>query len=375
MYPDHYIQLCRYGDFTFAYDGNGRLQTRTNTATGQTLSLRYDAAGRLHQATNESGANVHYVNDALGRRIGRVVNGALERGWIYGSELAPIAEVNAAGQVTQTYVYASRPNVPDLIVQADGDVYRVVHDHLGSVRLVVNVATGVVVHQMRFDEWGVLVEESGDATIHPFGYAGGLYDRATGLTRFGARDYDPGTGRWTAKDPSRFSAGPNLYGFDSGDPVNMVDVNGRNPVLFLILLALVVVAEDDGGNQVSPYLPAMEIQSRYSRESFRSFPSDEQIGGSADAYRHCGASCEVTSRFGSGFAELCEDYNEWHPFTSPSQRETDMDLRNDAIGRDLGRLLPPQSCGPACRDALIRGRLDRMTREEVDESNAHYLGP
>jgi RHS repeat-associated protein len=35
----------------------------------------------------------------------------------------------------------------------------------------------------------------------PFGFAGGLYDADTGLVRFGARDYDAYTGRWTAKDP------------------------------------------------------------------------------------------------------------------------------------------------------------------------------
>jgi RHS repeat-associated protein len=34
----------------------------------------------------------------------------------------------------------------------------------------------------------------------PFGIAGGLLDRDTGLVRFGARDYDPSIGRWTAKD-------------------------------------------------------------------------------------------------------------------------------------------------------------------------------
>jgi len=31
--------------------------------------------------------------------------------------------------------------------------------------------------------------------FQPFGFAGGLYDRDTNLVRFGARDYDPETGR------------------------------------------------------------------------------------------------------------------------------------------------------------------------------------
>jgi len=54
-----------------------------------------------------------------------------------------------------------------------------------------------------------------------------LYDADTKLIRFGARDYDPATGRWTAKDPIRFDGdGPNLYGYTQNDPVNFVDLWG-----------------------------------------------------------------------------------------------------------------------------------------------------
>ena len=70
----------------------------------------------------------------------------------------------------------------------------------------------------------------------PFGFAGGLYDRDTGLVRFGYRDYDPVTGKWTAKDPIGFDGGDTiLYGYVLNDPVNLVDPNGlrmmggRNP--------------------------------------------------------------------------------------------------------------------------------------------------
>ena len=54
-----------------------------------------------------------------------------------------------------------------------------------------------------------------------------MYDSATGLTRFGARDYDAETGRWTAKDPILFAGGDvSLYGYVAGDPVNGVDPSG-----------------------------------------------------------------------------------------------------------------------------------------------------
>jgi RHS repeat-associated protein len=61
----------------------------------------------------------------------------------------------------------------------------------------------------------------------PFGFAGGLHDRDTGLVRFGLRDYDPDTGRWTAKDPIGFAGGDtDLYGYCLNDPINLVDPYG-----------------------------------------------------------------------------------------------------------------------------------------------------
>src|SRR2546426_783118 len=106
--------------------------------------------------------------------------------------------------------------------------YRILSDHLGSVRLVVNTSTGAVVQRIDYDEFGKPTFVTGAADFQPFGFAGGLYDPDTGLTRFGARDYDPVVGRWTTKDPIRFGGGDtNLYGYVMADPVNLVDPNGK----------------------------------------------------------------------------------------------------------------------------------------------------
>lgn len=45
--------------------------------------------------------------------------------------------------------------------------------------------------------------------------------------RFGARDYDPEVGRWTAKDPILFAGGDtSLYGYVLSDPINFSDPTG-----------------------------------------------------------------------------------------------------------------------------------------------------
>jgi hypothetical protein len=86
--------------------------------------------------------------------------------------------------------------------------YRVVADHLGTPRLLVNSTTGAVAQRLDLDEWGQVTADS-SAGFQVFGFAGGIYDFGadTGLVRFGAinaTDYDPGRGetRWTAKDPN-----------------------------------------------------------------------------------------------------------------------------------------------------------------------------
>jgi RHS repeat-associated protein len=122
-------------------------------------------------------------------------------------------------------VYGTRINVPDYMV-ADGTTYRLISDHLGSVRLVVDATTGVVAQRLDYDEFGNVTSNT-NAGFQPFGFAGGLYDADTGLVRFGARDYDPEVGRWTAKDPILFEGGDtNLYAYCGNDPVNYVDTDG-----------------------------------------------------------------------------------------------------------------------------------------------------
>ena len=101
--------------------------------------------------------------------------------------------------------------------------------NLGSPRVVVDVATGEVMLAVKYDVFGKPEKVGGswDLDELPFGFAGGMFDQETGLVRFGARHYDPMTGRWTSKDPIRFQAGQgNLYVYVGGDPVNSIDITG-----------------------------------------------------------------------------------------------------------------------------------------------------
>lgn len=92
--------------------------------------------------------------------------------------------------------------------------------------MVINTATGAVVQRMDYDEFGNVALDSNPG-FQPFGFAGGIYDQHTKLTRFGARNYDAQTGRWVAKDPIRFEGGDtNLMAYVGSDPVNAIDPEG-----------------------------------------------------------------------------------------------------------------------------------------------------
>src|SRR6185503_21145162 len=65
--------------------------------------------------------------------------------------------------------------------------------------------------------------------FQPFGFAGCLYDQATQLCHFGAREYDAQVGRWLTKDPLGFGGGDtNLYGYVIQDPINLFDPLGTS---------------------------------------------------------------------------------------------------------------------------------------------------
>jgi RHS repeat-associated protein len=258
-------QLLRYGDLEYLWNDVGQLVSKTDTSTGETTAYEYDLYGNLLSVALPDGRTIEYDVDGAGRRVGRRVldtdgNELEYRGWIYRDLLRPVAEVDALGNVVARYVYedgggarqngvhqlatrlganqdTSLPfageNVPDFIEQLDasgavGARYGLVKNQVGTVLAVVDAASGSVAQRLEYDEFGRVLSDSAPG-LQPFGFAGGLYDGNTGLVRFGARDYEPETGRWTARDPVRFAGGENHFLCSEANPISLADVAGLDP--------------------------------------------------------------------------------------------------------------------------------------------------
>lgn len=216
-------RLATYGGNTYTYTADGYLATKTS-GSGQT-AYTYDDQGSLTRVVLPGSPTIDYLIDGAGRRVGKKVNGALAERYVYGDDDALLAQLDAAGAVTATFVFAGAGGAPELVVKG-ATKYRVVKDALGSPRLLVNTTTGAVAQRIDYDEYGNVTLDTSPG-FQPFGFAGGHYDAQTGLTRFGLRDYDAETGRFTARDPSGFDGGSaNLYTYAGADPVNYVDRSG-----------------------------------------------------------------------------------------------------------------------------------------------------
>ena len=225
---DDQDRLVSYGTLSFTYNAAGDLMSQTDSslpAGDQMTTYTYDPLGNLVQVVLPDDRIIEYVIDGQNRRVGKKVDGVLVQGWFYQDQLNPVAELDSGGNVVRRYVYATSSVSPDYVAES-GATLRLIADNLGSPRLLIDSATGQVLGMARHDEFGVPQSPSEEA-LAGFGFAGGLADNDLDTIRFGARDYLPGAGRWTAKDPVRFAGfTTNLYSYAFNNPVGLQDASG-----------------------------------------------------------------------------------------------------------------------------------------------------
>jgi RHS repeat-associated protein len=217
--------LLASGDMKYEFDPDGFLTSKTDlTNSANKTHYDYSFRGELLRVDLPDGRVVEYLHDPLGRRIAKKINGVIVEKYLWQVMTRLLAVYDGADNLLMRFDYAD-DRMP-VSLTTEGAIYYLAYDQVGSLRAVAD-SSGNVVKGIEYDSFGNIIADTNEAFEIPFGFAGGLHDRDTGLVKFGVRDYDPDVGRWTAKDPIFFAGGDtDLYGYVLNDPINLIDPIG-----------------------------------------------------------------------------------------------------------------------------------------------------
>ncbi|MFD5637799.1 RHS repeat-associated core domain-containing protein [Streptomyces sp. NPDC127077] len=205
---------------TYEYDDAGN--TTKRTIGGNAQALLWNDQGKVSEVTEASGSKTSYVYDASGNRLVRK-DPTGTTVYLPGTELKLSAD-GTKKEATRYYTYAGQT----IAVRTAAKISFTASDHHGTGELAINSATGAVT-QRRFDPFGV--DRGGSTGVWPGekGYVGGTIDASTGLTHLGAREYDPGIGKFISVDPVIDYTQPqqiNGYTYANNSPVTESDPSG-----------------------------------------------------------------------------------------------------------------------------------------------------
>ena len=211
--------LLTAGSISYQYDLDGFLTTKTDGT--DVITYDYSSRGELLSVTLPDARVIEYVHDPLGRRIAKIVDGITVEKYFWQGLTRLLAVYDGSNSLIMRFEYADG-RMPVAMTRG-GATYYLTYDQVGSLRVVAD-NVGNVVKRIDYDSFGNIINDTDPSFDMPFGFAGGLHDKDTGLVQFGYRDYDPDIGRWTAKDPILFAGGDtDLYGYVLNDPVNWID--------------------------------------------------------------------------------------------------------------------------------------------------------
>ena len=221
-------RLGQAGSAQYGHDKAGfrNLKVEATKQGQRETRYRYEPSGLLLSVDLSDGRRIDYAYDADGlRREKRVtVNGVsrvvAEYLWLDPLRLGGFHD----GQQWWKLLYDAKGQGRSPVGVENGrERYLILTNQVGTA-LALATTDGRIVQAMQYDSFGNLLAQTGNAVRLPLGFAGGLFDADTGLTRFVWRDYDADTGRFTALDPLREKGGDkDWYGYCVDDPVNRVD--------------------------------------------------------------------------------------------------------------------------------------------------------
>ena len=238
--------IDQFGQNSYKYNVDGYLETKT-TPEG-TTRYTYGSLGELKEVTLPNGDVISYQHNVNNQRVAKLKNGEVVEKYLWLNLTTLLATFDKDGNVKQRYEYADG-RMPVAFTDENGDKFHIAYNQVGSPRAVMDV-NGNVVKAVSYDSFGNIISDTNPSMQIAFGFAGGLYDVDTKLNRFGYRDYDAQSGKWTAKDPIGLAGGDtNILAYAGNDPVNFIDPTGE----FVFLPYLIGAAINMGFEAYNQY--------------------------------------------------------------------------------------------------------------------------
>ncbi|KKN17281.1 hypothetical protein LCGC14_0967420, partial [marine sediment metagenome] len=294
-------QLINDGDYTYTYDGNGNLLTRTNKVTLATINYTYNAANQLisdgvntysyevdvdGQLVNTgnmvSDGNFTYVYDDKDRLVEVKQGASTIATYTYNNLGQRISKTVGANATTYTYNDLTRmlssqtdssgttnfngvPGKYGQMVSIDiaGVTYYYVYDAIGQIIGLTDTG-GTFAVKYTYDSWGnateTVISPTFTAGSNPYLYKTYYYDEETGLYYLEQRYYNPNIARFLTKDPlpgkvtDRLSTNPYIY--VANNPITNIDPDGRHTIK---------------GDAVTPYYKYRHYRRHWNKSGKRSY--------------------------------------------------------------------------------------------------------
>ncbi|MBU7046119.1 MAG: RHS repeat-associated core domain-containing protein [Theionarchaea archaeon] len=202
---------------TFTYDDYGNCITKSDGIN--TWEYAYDYENRLLSITENGLITEQYIYNGDGQRI-KKINADSTRIYIY-SGINVLYEINMTTQMDAIYIYGPTGRIAKKV----NDITEFYHtDHLGSTRLTTS-ETGSKVTEVQYKPFG----EQINTTDERYTYNGKELDD-NGLYYYGARYYNPDTGRFLTRDPLQGDKAStqtlNKYVYCLNNPLKYIDPTG-----------------------------------------------------------------------------------------------------------------------------------------------------
>ncbi len=225
-YPSTSHRLSQVGATARTYDAAGN----TTAIGGVAKEFVYDDTGRMAQVKQNAIVQRNYAYNGKGEQV-RKSAGTANTYTLYDEAGHWLGDYDNTGAALQQAIWLD--DLPVGLIANGNQLHYVEPDHLGTPRVVIEVARNVPVWtwDLKSEAFGNSVpnqDPDGDSTALMFDmrFPGQRFDDATGMNQNYFRDYDSGSGRYVQSDPIGLSGGLSTYTYVGGNPISYLDSLG-----------------------------------------------------------------------------------------------------------------------------------------------------